>query len=206
MYYSEEITPEIIQRLTKNEDTGDLYKVAGNRITIARQCIHCKSKFYPSRKDHIYCKSSCRTMACYKRKKYEYQSGRYVKKEVQNQAVKPTENLQASLSVTQNKTTGFDWQNFQSSAAATASVETLKYLLHDRVLMNKIDQIHAMLSKRNLPNQIQYLGIQMNGNQPISLFRDMQGFTLANDTSGNWYRLLSTNPTKWVVAKDPFKS
>jgi hypothetical protein len=49
-------------------------------------CKHCKEPFERRRKDHLYCGGSCKTMACYKRNKYEYVSGSYQKtsKETKN--------------------------------------------------------------------------------------------------------------------------
>jgi len=42
-------------------------------------CKHCGELFTPRRKNHLYCTSSCKTLASYKRNKYKYNPGHYVK-------------------------------------------------------------------------------------------------------------------------------
>lgn len=42
-------------------------------------CKHCNKEFEQSRKNKLYCKRSCSTMACYKRNKYKYVSGGFKK-------------------------------------------------------------------------------------------------------------------------------
>lgn len=42
-------------------------------------CENCGEEFKRKRRNQKYCSSSCRTMACYKRNKYEYVSGGYKK-------------------------------------------------------------------------------------------------------------------------------
>lgn len=42
-------------------------------------CRHCKEAFIRKRRNQGYCSASCRTMACYKRNRYEYVSGSYKK-------------------------------------------------------------------------------------------------------------------------------
>lgn len=45
-----------------------------------RNCKHCDEAFIRKRRNQVYCSASCRTMACYKRNRYQYISGRYQKK------------------------------------------------------------------------------------------------------------------------------
>lgn len=42
-------------------------------------CKNCGEVFKRKRRNQKYCSASCRTMACYKRNKYEYVSGGYKK-------------------------------------------------------------------------------------------------------------------------------
>ena len=42
-------------------------------------CKHCGELFTPRRKNHLYCTSSCKTLASYKRNKYKYNPGHYQK-------------------------------------------------------------------------------------------------------------------------------
>ncbi len=42
-------------------------------------CKHCGELFTPRRKNHLYCTGSCKTLASYKRNKYKYNPGHYVK-------------------------------------------------------------------------------------------------------------------------------
>lgn len=42
-------------------------------------CKHCNDVFQPRRTNHLYCTSSCKTKASYKRNNYNYISGHYQK-------------------------------------------------------------------------------------------------------------------------------
>ncbi|WP_426431416.1 hypothetical protein ACPX19_03080 [Winogradskyella sp. HB-48] len=46
-----------------------------------RFCKHCQQQFVQRRSNHLYCSSSCRTKASYKRNDYKYISGHYEKSE-----------------------------------------------------------------------------------------------------------------------------
>ena len=46
-----------------------------------KECKHCRNEFMPRRTNHIYCTSSCKTKASYKRNNYRYISGHYQKLE-----------------------------------------------------------------------------------------------------------------------------
>jgi hypothetical protein len=45
-------------------------------------CKHCAQYFEARRSNHIYCNSSCKTKASYKRNEYKYISGHYKKEEL----------------------------------------------------------------------------------------------------------------------------
>lgn len=46
-----------------------------------RNCKHCCNLFEARRSNHVYCTSSCKTKASYKRNDYKYVSGHYQKEE-----------------------------------------------------------------------------------------------------------------------------
>jgi hypothetical protein len=205
MYHSEKISPEIIRKLTENEDRGDLYKIgAGSRIVRARQCDHCGESYYPRRKNQKYCSGSCRVLACYKRKNYKYKSGRYQKDEEKSLA--PVQAIIPSIIPTTEKPKpSFDWSNFGESAAASATVETAKYLIHDKPMMDKIDKMLNILSGKNLGGNLKYKGVQMLNGNPIGLFQDDHGFTVINTHDGRWFKIVSNNPMKLQAMTSPFK-
>lgn len=168
----------------------------GSRIVVVKNCKHRGFQFYPSRKDQKYCSSSCRVLACYKRKNYAYQNGQYIRTEKNTQTL-PVQQTQPDT----NK--NFDWNNFGESALASASVETAKYFLHDKPLMDKIDKVLHILSDSKLGGKIQYKGVQLSKGSPVALFVDNQGYPIINDHLGRWYKLISKNPVKWQQIKSP---
>jgi hypothetical protein len=44
----------------------------------AKNCKYCHETFTPRRRNHLYCTTSCKTMASYKRNNYKYISGHYI--------------------------------------------------------------------------------------------------------------------------------
>jgi len=46
-----------------------------------KNCKHCYQLFEPRRSNHVYCTSSCKTKASYKRNNYIYVSGHYKKEQ-----------------------------------------------------------------------------------------------------------------------------
>lgn len=51
-----------------------------------KNCKHCYQLFEPRRSNHIYCTTSCKTKASYKRNDYKYVSGHYQKEETASKA------------------------------------------------------------------------------------------------------------------------
>ncbi len=47
-----------------------------------KNCKHCYEPFQSRRTNHVYCTSSCKTKASYKRNNYKYVSGHYKKEEI----------------------------------------------------------------------------------------------------------------------------
>jgi hypothetical protein len=52
-------------------------------MKLYKYCTHCGEEFTPRRSNHIYCKTSCKTLASYKRNKYKYVSGHYKKMDLE---------------------------------------------------------------------------------------------------------------------------
>jgi len=48
-------------------------------MTKEKPCKHCGEYFTPRRKNHLYCTTSCKTLASYKRNRYKYSPGHYQK-------------------------------------------------------------------------------------------------------------------------------
>ena len=47
-----------------------------------KNCKHCSQIFEPRRTNHVYCTTSCKTKASYKRNGYKYVSGHYQKEQL----------------------------------------------------------------------------------------------------------------------------
>ncbi|MCG8182761.1 hypothetical protein [Tenacibaculum piscium] len=78
-----------------------------------KRCKHCNDIFEARRSNHLYCNTSCKTKASYKRNEYKYVSGHYQK----NKVVVELEGL-------------------SGVAVKTNIIESIK------ILENKIDRIH----------------------------------------------------------------
>jgi hypothetical protein len=200
---SEELSSEMI-RFIRREEKDRAYKISpGNRIILAKKCQHCGAEFFPLRKNKKYCTDSCRVLACYARKGYQYQSGRYVKKKETNLSEKLNP-VQVPLLSEPLPQKGFDWKNFGESAAASAAVQTLKYVVHDQPLEQKIDKLVNAVEGGRLSGNIKYIGVKLKGGKPVSIFKDSQGFIIINDAEGRWLKKVSRNPVRWQSIESPF--
>ncbi len=72
-----------------------------------KPCKHCGEYFTPRRKNHLYCTSSCKTLASYKRNKYKYSPGHYKKnnslKKIQEKGLSIPADLESKLSTLTDK-------------------------------------------------------------------------------------------------------
>lgn len=199
MYYSEEITPEIVRRLTENEDRGEFYKVgAGNRIVIARQCNHCGERYYPRRKNQKYCSSSCRVMACYRRNKYTYKSGRYQKGNTANRelSVNSNDHLQSL-----KKDNEFNWNRVAENALANGAIQTLKHFTFEKQVLEKLKAIESQLhfAKPHPQNHaLHYKNvICLSDGTVFSVWQDTSSNSVVlSDAQGKWYKVISQNPLR----------
>lgn len=98
-------------------------------------CENCGEVFKRKRRNQKYCSSSCRTMACYKRNKYEYVSGGYkkptnklgaikVKKEKQLLTNKSNPKLESLI---QKEKKIFDTKSITNTVASNLISETAVY-------------------------------------------------------------------------------
>ncbi len=103
-------------------------------------CKHCGELFIPRRKNHLYCTSSCKTLASYKRNRYKYNPGHYVKdntiKKVQETGLSLPVNLDDKLSKLTDKieklsvnssSESINTGSVTNAAIGTASANALTY-------------------------------------------------------------------------------
>ena len=95
-------------------------------------CKHCHHSFQPKRKNNIYCCSSCKTMASYKRNNYKYSPGHYQKdntlpdKKIESLMI-PLEKLEDKLSVIEQKKETINITSVSNAAIGAAAANTLTY-------------------------------------------------------------------------------
>lgn len=203
MYHSQEITPKVLRQLQSGEDSR-LYKMHGSRIVFAKKCEHCYGEYFPNRSDQKYCSDSCRVRACRKRKGYTYQAGRY-------QKPLPAEQLTLGSLVEQEpnqQEQKFSWQHVGESALGTAAVTGVKYLAHDRPMMQKIDLALQLLEAKQLVHTplsnipLQFLRLHKLKKNIIALFRDPNTKELVGcDEKGRWIKQVSAKPERWALIK-----
>lgn len=197
MYKSKEISYHDIQAITSGEDNRP-YKIGpGNRIIYAQSCVYCGSDFYPGRSDQIYCSGSCRTSACYERKRYKYQSGRYVK----GKSSPANTETDSAISVKKEDVNSFSWNRVAENAVAAGAIGTLKHFTFEKQVMDKLKDIEAKLSAPLVHpenSRLEYINVitQENG-APLSLWRDTSSQAVfLSDAQKNWYQVVSDKPFK----------
>ena len=72
-----------------------------------KNCKHCRLSFTARRKNHVYCCSSCKTMASYKRNGYRYVSGHYKARGNDQQRV-PSETVNNQIASLDKKVEEFE--------------------------------------------------------------------------------------------------
>ncbi len=134
-------------------------------------CNHCGEEFAPRRSNHIYCKTSCKTLASYKRNKYKYVSGHYKKQDIE--VVNTTNTLPTDTNITElfqkleSKIDSLNKPNHKSSitnnalgsVAADTSVYLAKKLLAPNLLnankgdienlRKELQELKEILQQRN---------------------------------------------------------
>lgn len=105
-----------------------------------KPCKHCEEFFTPRRKNHLYCTSSCKTLASYKRNKYKYNPGHYIvdpsTKKVQETGLSLPADLEITLSTLTDKieklsvsrnSESINSGSVTNAALGTASANVLTY-------------------------------------------------------------------------------
>lgn len=137
-------------------------------------CKHCNELFEARRSNHIYCNTSCKTKASYKRNDYKYVSGHYQKIEVVKgleggivpaktdviESIKMLENKIDSLQKTPNINGIAVGNAAMGSAAADAAVYAAKSLFAPNslpatkgdiiTLRNELNELKRMIQSNNL--------------------------------------------------------
>ena len=120
-------------------------------------CKNCGEVYIRKRRNQKYCSASCRTMACYKRNKYEYVSGGYKKSMNQLEAVKtkkenqllPSELNSKLDSLLEKEEKLFDTKSITNTVASNLISDTavygLKKILNPNSLPATKGDIEAML-------------------------------------------------------------
>lgn len=90
-------------------------------------CKHCNNYFDARRKNHVYCSTSCKTMASYKRNNYKYISGHYTKQEnekVNNSQIQPIDSVLQSIQVIEEKINKLDARKETVNATSITNAAT----------------------------------------------------------------------------------
>ncbi|NOQ92295.1 MAG: hypothetical protein GQ552_06210 [Flavobacteriaceae bacterium] len=143
-------------------------------------CKHCGEYFTPRRKNHLYCTSSCKTLASYKRNRYKYSPGHYEKnntsKKIQDKGLSIPADLENKLSTltdkieklsVNNSTKSINTGSVTNAAIGTASANAITYGLQKIIapqtlpatkkdlddLKREMYEIKLLLKKFNLKNR-----------------------------------------------------
>lgn len=211
MYHTEKLTPEMVRQIQAGEDRRH-YKTAGSRIVFSRHCDHCDGEYWPARKNQKYCSGSCRVGACRQRRGYpNISTGKKMPNNTDVQLPKKGSQeaeLQGTIQSPENtgnpQSPQWDWNRVGESAAGSAAINGAKYWLHDRLVMQKLDQLLQLVQNSPLvkipvsSKPLYFLGLQTMGNATVALFQHpKEGHIYAHDHSGRWYQLVSNNPVRW---------
>ena len=131
-----------------------------------KPCKHCEEFFTPRRKNHLYCSSSCKTLASYKRNKHKYNPGHYQKdntiKKVQESGLSIPTDLESKLSALTDKieklsinssTESINTGSVANAAIGTASANAITFGLQKIIApktlpatKNDIDELRKELN------------------------------------------------------------
>ena len=141
-------------------------------MSTKKNCKHCGELFQPRRSNHIYCKTSCKTLASYKRNNYKYVPGHYMTEEVKTQSnsniipldnniselMKKLESKIESIEVLSKNNSSIK-NNALGSVTADAGIYLAKKLLTPHllpankgdvdVLRNELKELKELLRPRN---------------------------------------------------------
>ncbi|RED42596.1 hypothetical protein DFQ10_1082 [Winogradskyella eximia] len=135
-----------------------------------KNCKHCYQLFEPRRSNHVYCTTSCKTKASYKRNNYTYVSGHYKKEQPivvnpENKMVNTNEVLESIKAIEarienlkpSNEISGVSISNSAiGSATADAAVFAVKKLFAPNSLpATKGDILHLRIELNAIKTLIQ---------------------------------------------------
>lgn len=108
-----------------------------------RNCKHCHHTFQPKRKNNIYCCSSCKTMASYKRNNYKYIAGHYQKDKnlpdkKLNSLMVPLKEMENKLSAIGAKKETINLASVSNAALGAATADTVAYGLKKAFAPNSL--------------------------------------------------------------------
>ncbi|MBU2974987.1 hypothetical protein [Zobellia sp. B3R18] len=97
-----------------------------------RLCKHCSQLFNPRRKNHVYCCTSCKTLASYKRNQYKYVAGHYQKNETsltknKSDLLNESDKKTHALDIVSKKKNAIDLNSVANSALGNIAANSLSY-------------------------------------------------------------------------------
>lgn len=124
-----------------------------------KYCKYCNELFAPRRRNHLYCTSSCKTMASYKRNNYKYIAGHYQKITQTNPKKLPvpiTQKVEKSITSLENRVQKMDGVNVSSitnsalgSLAANTAINGAKRLFAPNSLPATKGDVTALKNELN---------------------------------------------------------
>jgi hypothetical protein len=147
-----------------------------------RTCKHCCQTFEARRSNHVYCNTSCKTKASYKRNEYKYVSGHYQKKEIVTESeglsVAVKTDIIESIKMLENKIDGIQKEQVINrtsvanaalgSAAADATTFAVKKIFAPNslpatkgdviALRNELNELKKMIQSVN-PTKSQFFNV-----------------------------------------------
>lgn len=103
-----------------------------------KNCKHCYQLFEPRRTNHVYCTTSCKTKASYKRNNYKYVSGHYQKQIESDKNSLQNEALAATTKKDFKNKDDINLKSISNAAIGTATVDTISYGLKKLLAPNTL--------------------------------------------------------------------
>jgi hypothetical protein len=129
-----------------------------------KNCKHCYQIFEARRTNHVYCTTSCKTKASYKRNGYQYVSGHYKKAEKDNglHIANPIEGRVVQSEKKQNESS-LNSKDIKNSAAGTLIADASIYSLKKVFAPNTLPATKGDID--NLKNEILSLKMMLISNK-----------------------------------------
>tara|TARA_R110001592_G_scaffold10559_2_gene54541 strand:+ start:140 stop:592 length:453 start_codon:yes stop_codon:yes gene_type:complete len=141
-----------------------------------KNCKHCHELFEARRSNHVYCNTSCKTKASYKRNGYKYISGHYQKAEIvpqpQGLSLPEGTNIIESLKVLENKieciqkAPSINGVSVTNAALGSATADAAAFGLKKMFAPNSLPATKGdVLSLKNELNELKRMINTMNSNK-----------------------------------------